>query len=1092
VEYKNRYAKLNPAQREAVDQIDGPLLVVAGPGTGKTELLSMRVANILLQTDTLPENILCLTFTDSAANAMRERLINIIGVNAYKVSINTFHSFGTETINQNGEFFYSGANFKSVEDLSVRAILVAIFDELSHDNPLSSKMNGKYTHLDSAIQTISELKKSGLTDEELRMILDKNDLVIEKIEPKLSAIFEERISKTTLEKLKDILPSLESLILPTDVPGITPIARIMHESLVIAIQEAEENPKTTPPLNRWKGEWLKPDHTGKKKILKSSESQKKLRALSYVYYKYLSTMRENELYDYDDMILDVLHAIETNPELKATLQEKYQYIMVDEFQDTNLAQMRIIYSLTDNIVNEGHPNIMVVGDDDQAIFSFHGADIGNIIHFKEAYKDVKIVTLKDNYRSTSPILDFSHEVIQQGSIRLENISEDIDKTLISNSNEKPIDVSMIQTESIGQERAILVSNIKKDIESGENPSQITVIARMHKELVALLPYFADEGINVSYERQDNILDNEIIILVEKISKIIVALQTSDHRTSNVVLSEIIGHPVWNFDVKEIWKLSLQSYSERKSWLEIMSESEVFSAFHSWLINLSAKSTSYPIERILDDIIGKDKVEKSDYQSPIFNYYFSDKKLNESPEEYVMYIEAMRTLRSKLKEYDPLNAPTLKTFIEYIELNRALGNEIRSIRPKSQNQANAINLMTAHKAKGLEFNNVYVINVVDSNWGEKSRGRSRNINYPENLPIATSSDSIDERIRLFFVASTRAKKRFTISYSTMNEVGRETFVSSFLAGSSLMPEKRNAEVSIQDIAEKEWYQNIVNLPSATMLEILSPVLDNLKLSPTHINNFIDLERGGPQHFLINNLLRFPQAMSDSAAYGTAIHKTLQKAHDHLTNFGKRRPVEDLMTDFDDFLKDQRLPENEYSKNLEKGISHLQKFLSEKYSTFSTSQKTELSFAHQQVVIDNAELNGQLDLVDIDEKNKTISITDYKTGKPADGWKSSEAYEQIKLHKYRQQLMFYLLLVKNSRDYSKFKLVGEYLSFIQPDKSNSIITLEAEFSDDELANFKKLVVAIWKHIKSLDLPDVSKYDKSIKGIQQFEQDLIENKI
>jgi len=1092
VEYKKRYTKLNPAQKVAVDTIDGPLLVVAGPGTGKTELLSMRVANILLQTDTLPENILCLTFTDSAANAMRERLINIIGANAYKVSINTFHGFGTETINQNSEFFYSGADFKSVEDLSVRAILVEIFDELPHDNPLSSKMNGKYTHLDSAIQTISELKKSGLTDEELRAILDKNDLVIEKIEPKLSAIFEERISKTTLEKLKDILPILESLILPTDVPGITPIARIMHDRLSVAILEAEAHPKTTPPLTLWKGEWLKPDHTGKKKILKSSESQKKLRALSYVYFKYLATMRENELYDYDDMILDVLHAIETNPELKATLQEKYQYVMVDEFQDTNLAQMRIIYSLTDNIVNEGRPNIMVVGDDDQAIFSFHGADIGNIIHFKEAYKKVQIVTLKDNYRSTAPILDFSHEVIQQGSVRLENISEDIDKTLISNSREKPIDVCLIETESIGQERAILVSNIKKDIESGEKPNQITVIARMHKELVALLPYLSDEGINVSYERQDNILDNEIVILVEKIAKIIVALQTGDHRTSNVVLSEIIGHPIWDFDVKEIWKLSLQAYTERKSWFEIMGASEVFSAFQSWLIGLSAKSSSYPIERMLDDIIGKDKLAESDYESPIFNYYFSDKRLNESPEEYVTYIEAMRTLRTKLKEYDPLSTPTLKTFLEYIELNRALGNEIRSIRPKSQNQSNAINLMTAHKAKGLEFNNVYVINVIDSNWGEKSRGRSRNINYPENLPIATNSDSIDERIRLFFVASTRAKKRLTISYSTMNEVGRETFVSSFLAGSTLIPEKRKANISIKDIAEKEWYQNIVNLPTTTMLEILSSVLDNLKLSATHINNFIDIERGGPQHFLINNLLRFPQAMSDSAAYGTAIHKTLQKAHDHLTNFGKRRPVEDLMTDFDTFLKDQRLPENEYSKNLEKGISHLQTFLSEKYSTFSTSQKTELSFAHQQVVIDNAELNGQLDLVDIDEKNKTISITDYKTGKPANEWKSSESYEQIKLHKYRQQLMFYRLLVENSRDYSKFALVGEYLSFVQPDKSNAVITLEAEFSDDELVNFTKLVVAIWKHIKSLDLPDVSKYDKSIKGILQFEQDLIDNKI
>lgn len=1092
MEYKKRYTELNPAQKEAVDNIDGPLMVVAGPGTGKTELLSMRTANILLQTDVLPENILCLTFTDSAANAMRQRLIDIIGSNAYKVSINTFHGFGTETINQYGEFFYSGANFKSVEDLSVRAILVSIFDELEHDNPLSSKMNGQYTHLESAIQTISELKKSGLTDEELRIVLEKNDVVIEKIEPLLSTIFEDRISKNTLGELKKLLPKIETLISPTEIPGITPLARVMLDSLSRTIEQAETHPKITPPLTAWKNSWMKLDHTGTKKILKSSESQKKLRALSYVYFKYLNTMREKELYDYDDMILDVLHAIETNAELKATLQEKYQYIMIDEFQDTNLAQMRIIYNLSDNIVNEGRPNIMVVGDDDQAIFSFHGADIGNILHFKENFKDVKIITLKENYRSTSPILDFAREVILQGSERLENIADNIDKTLNSNSPEKTRQVELFEAESIAQERAILVSKIKSDINAGEQADQITVISRTHKELVALLPYLSDENIAVNYERQDNVLENEIVELIENIAKIIVALQTGDHRLSNVILSEIIGHPVWNFKAKDIWELSLQAYNEKKSWFEVMNTSMVFKDFQSWLLELSTKLSSYPVENILDEIIGKEESSGTNYQSPIYQYYFSNETLQNNPEEYVTYIEALRTIRTKLKEYDPQNKPTLKTLVEFIQLNRNLGNEIRSTRQKSQNQPNSINLMTAHKSKGLEFNNVYIINAVDSVWGEKSRSRSRSINYPENLPIAMSSDDINERLRLFFVSSTRARKKLTVSYSSQNEVGRETFLTSFLVASTLEPVRLQATSSRKDIVEKEWYENIINIPSRTMKDILSPIIENLKLSATHVNNFIDLERGGPQYFLINNLLRFPEAMSESAAYGTAVHKTLQKAHNHLTSTGKRRPIEDLISDFELFLSDQRLPELEFRRSLQKGIQHLQIFLGEKYSEFSTNQKTELSFAHQQVAIDGANLNGQLDMIDINQKNKTIMITDYKTGKPASSWKSSEGYEQIKLHKYRQQLMFYRLLVENSKDYSSLTLIGEYLSFVQPDKSSNIVTLEAEFSENELSDFKKLVIAIWQHIQELNLSDISGYDKSIKGILKFEQDLIDNKI
>src|ERR1035437_9408703 len=118
MDFKKRYATLNKAQREAVDIIDGPVMVIAGPGTGKTELLSVRTANILKKTDTLPENILCLTFTDSGANAMRERLVGTIGKDAYKVAVHTFHGFGSEVINQYGEFFYEGAHFRPADELS--------------------------------------------------------------------------------------------------------------------------------------------------------------------------------------------------------------------------------------------------------------------------------------------------------------------------------------------------------------------------------------------------------------------------------------------------------------------------------------------------------------------------------------------------------------------------------------------------------------------------------------------------------------------------------------------------------------------------------------------------------------------------------------------------------------------------------------------------------------------------------------------------------------------------------------------------------------------------------------------------------------
>ena len=170
MEFQTRFKALNDKQRQAVDTIDGPLLVLAGPGTGKTELLSMRAANILRKTDTLPSSILCLTFTDSGASAMRERLRQIIGADAYKVAIHTFHSFGSEIMSRHREYFYHGADTRPADELLQHEILSDIFSELDYTNPLAGSMNGTFTHLKDALSVISELKRSGLTSDELRAV----------------------------------------------------------------------------------------------------------------------------------------------------------------------------------------------------------------------------------------------------------------------------------------------------------------------------------------------------------------------------------------------------------------------------------------------------------------------------------------------------------------------------------------------------------------------------------------------------------------------------------------------------------------------------------------------------------------------------------------------------------------------------------------------------------------------------------------------------------------------------------------------------------------------------------------------------------
>jgi DNA helicase-2/ATP-dependent DNA helicase PcrA len=1089
MDFKQRYGKLNGAQKLAVDTIDGPVIVVAGPGTGKTELLSIRVANILKLTDTLPENILCLTFTDSGANAMRKRLTGIIGKEAYKVAIHTFHSFGTEVINQNGQYFYQGANFRPADELSRYEIIRNIFKELRHNSLIGAKLNDEYTHLNDSLGIISELKRSGLTNEELIKILDQNDLAIQKTEQLISPIVKERVNKATVDKLAVHIDTIRNINEQIDIPTIVPLSQIIADSLEKAVDEAQIYGKTTH-ITAWKNEWFKKDEHNNF-ILKSHERQAKLREICFVYGQYLTRMQEASLYDFDDMILRVVHAMEIFGELRFNLQEKYQYIMVDEFQDTNLAQMRILYNLTNNEINGDSPNILVVGDDDQAIYSFQGADISNILDFRKVYPLAKQVILTDNYRSSPQILEASRNIITQGHERLENLVQDLNKNLTSHQTAVSSVVDINEAATSDDERRFIVESIKADITSGQKPNEITVLTRRHNEIQELLPYFTKSGISVNYERRDNVLDVELIILLEKLAKFILALAECQHDQANAYLPEILANPAWAIEPVDLWKISTKAYDGHVRWLDILGTMEQFIPLQTWFINCAAKSQTEPLEHMLDILIGKID-EQAEFISPLYQYYFADNKLHKNPDEYIVALEALRTIRTKLREYKPDETPTLSSFIEFITLNRKIGSKIGAIR-KTTNNENSVNIMTAHSSKGLEFDTVYVMNAIDTAWGERARSRGRLISYPENLPFAPSGESSDERLRLFFVAVTRAKRNLHISYSLNNDSGKNTMRASFLVDSKLQNITINSPTDSETTilaSEMAWYQPIVKPISPDMKAVVMPMLDNYKLSVTHLNNFLDITRGGPSAFLMQNVLRFPTAKSPSAAFGTAIHDTLQKAHAHYSSTKNRQAIEDIILIFDEILGSQHLLPSDFDLYQEKGNEALRIFLEEKYSTFNINDQSELNFAGQHSIVETAHLTGKLDLVVIDKINKTIHVTDYKTGKPPTSSTGKTEFEKIKLHKYRQQLQFYKLLIEAGRDYRGYTVTSGSIIFVEPTKRGDIVSIDVDFNTQDTEQLKKLIGAVWRHIINLNLPEINTYEQTLKGILKFEQDLIDN--
>lgn len=1079
-------------------------MVVAGPGTGKTELLGVRVANILQKTDELPGNILCLTFTESGATAMRERLAGLIGADAYKVAIHTFHSFGTEIINKYAEYFYHGAHFRPADELSSYELLYGLFEKLPHDNPLGSRMNNEFTYLRDAQSAISDLKKSGLTPDELLRIIDRNDQFCEWIQPKLQEALGDRLSKKSFSLISRVLEDLGAYTEDSvNLINYQPLHELTLNSLSRALEQSVED-DTTKPLSAWKREWCEKREDGEL-TLKDTKRSSKIRAVAGLYYDYLVAMQSRELYDFDDMILRVVHAIEVFDDLRYNLQEQYHYILVDEFQDTNDAQMRLVWNLTNSVVNEGRPNLLVVGDDDQAIYRFQGANISNILGFRELYRDVALITLKDNYRSSEPILAASREVIVQGSERLETSIPELDKRLTAHRPPVERTVSFTEYTTDLQEYASIARRLK----ARDTSKSHAVIARNHRQLRALLPYLQAEGLPLRYDAQDNILDNPMIRHLELLARITHHLAHNQHDEANALMPELLAHPAWGIDSMMLWKLSISAHDERSRWLDLMVErTDTLGDIASWLIAAGQSAHHQPLEYILDMLSGSiaeiipdteasgDELESGEklhatksFVSPFKAYYFSTKELDIDPSRYAQFLYALRTLRSHIREYRPDQVLTLHDFIEFIDLHHSLNLPINSTSTFGL-RADAIELLTAHRSKGLEFDDVSVIALNDDVWGETARGRARLLKFPHNLPIDNGGDTTDEKLRLLYVALTRAKQTLHLTAHAALDTGKSTALVGYMVDSSVQANQVDAPSEARQLAAEstDWRGPLLAPSDGSRDVVLRPILERYKLSATHLNNFLDVTRGGPETFLLHNLLRFPQALSPHAAYGSAIHSTLQRAHQHLRATGKRRPIEDILGDFESSLRDCHLSDLDFDHFLSRGSDALNAFLAARYDSFTNEQIAERNFAGQGVSIGDALITGAIDLIEVNENDKTIVVTDYKTGRASRSWQGKTDIEKIKLHHYSQQLAFYKLLLENSREYHGYTVIKGRLEYVEPTPSGDVVRLDIDFDGDrETARLVSLIRAVWQRIMTLDFttPDAN---TSLKDIIAFEDELL----
>ena len=1073
--FNERLEKLNSKQREAVETIDGPLLVIAGPGSGKTELLSLRIANILKETQTDPSSILCLTFTDSGAANMRERLMSIIGARAHEVAIYTFHSFARRVMDEHREYFHDAFEFEAATDVDRERILDDIFANLPHEDRMSSYHKAfTWAYMKDVKERISLIKRAGHNADTYKQLINIDNSELLYIQNIINEYWpQSRLSVKDLEWL----PTLMREIKKDDEPNL--YKNIYISELGKAYDESIELGKTEP-IGKWKEKNLLTDNGVL--ILKEIEIQDKIKTVAHIYSEYERQMKEAGLYDFDDMIIDVVAAINSHEDIHATLAERYAYIMIDEFQDTSDAQMSIVLAIANHEVNEGRANVCAVGDDDQAIYKFQGAEINNIINFRSGYfTDVKVITLDTNYRSTQDIIDLGDSIASQSGERLSHKFNDINKKLKQgNTNLTDKLIQTLSFESREDEYYTIAGQIQTlinttgELITNNKKEKFAILSKNNDSLMMMSNILNHLQIKHEYIRKQNVLQigaiRNILDLALYISSII-----SEGNNKDYLLPAIILAPYWKLQSNTIFELSYKVKKENITWLEAIKSNSQTEPIYKAISTLMLKVNDTPILEMLYEI---------EMTLGIREYYFTD-----NTERYV-YLEAVRSLYEAIREADTDGVWMLAHIEDFISIYDKFKLPIMI---ESSRQSDAqIELLTVHRAKGLEFDHVYILDLDDKVWLKTKKANKAPVpKYLKQILSPIAEDDADV-LRLLFVAITRARHHLylchvgeRLRYVTGAAIDEKVEMK-VIPSHNLNAHNSNAlELSIA----KAKYQ--IDEES-----ILRDLLGEYQMSTTHFNNYLKIDEGGPEHFLKENLLRLPRPMSVPSVYGTAIHSAVEIITQYRSTTKDKKETPDVSLNkailaFEKSLKQSRLNKTEEKKQIDRGVKVIQNFYqkteSERDSQLIDGSKieTEVNLSHEHIHPfkhdDNGSelvhITGKLDYVYtyVRDGKQMIDVLDWKTGKTLKSWdRDLEGADKLKAHRYKYQLMMYRLLIESSHRYRDYHVGRLGLQFVEDtDIYTLYYDMDSEGSEREYERFKSLVAVVYKRIMNLEFTPTTEH-------------------
>jgi DNA helicase-2/ATP-dependent DNA helicase PcrA len=974
--FSERYNKLNDRQKEAVDHIYGPVMVIAGPGTGKTEVLSMRIANLMRsEAQVQPHEILCLTYTDEATSSMRRRLVQIIGAAAHKVNIYTFHAFCNNVIQNNSESF-SMRSLKPIDDLERTEMLYKMLENLPQGHPLRKLSGNIYFDAGKISRLFDIMKREYLSPEHISQSID---VYLDSLSARDEYIYK-RAGKGYLKgDLKQALINEE--------------------------------------IRKMEG----------------------TRAAALLFDSYDVMMKEAGRYDYNDMIIWVLNAFKENAALLQNYQERYQFILVDEFQDTNGSQNELLNYLASYWED---PNIFVVGDDDQGVYEFQGARIRNIVDYYERYKEsIKVIVLPHNYRSSQLILDKAMASIQNNQQRLINQLHqlNLDKQIIA-AAERFIDgansvIPVVKMyNNVVQEECDIVLQIQGLQEAGVPLNHIAILYAQHKQAANIMGIMERQGIPYNAKKPVNILKEP---LIEQILNVLQYLDDEKKKSfeGEESLFELMHAPYFGISPTDIAQLALYLQYNRKEkgplrWRLLLSNvllleslslpsAKAMARLGNCLDKWEQQQLSLPLPLLLEKIVHEGGIVAHLVRTT----------------DHVWNIQALYSFFEFVKDTYSRNAKIKPAGL--LEMIKRMNDENISLPLQRviQNE-NGVHFYTAHSSKGNEFEHVFLIGATKNFWEDK-KGGNNEYRMPDTI-TATTDDSqktnkTEVARRLFYVALTRAKKHLHISFAISDAAGKpletSVFVDEICPPTERVHQLVPAEelINFMELAIQPVPEVRIKMANAQWIE---RELQQFIVSATSLSKFLRC----PLAFYYENILKVPFQKNDALAFGSAVHTSLERLFVEMKLKGGIFPdKEHVLSIFKSalFSETSCFTPVQFDRRMEQGNTLLSDYYDHYISSFH--KDVEIEFKVQRYLLDGVPVTGKIDKIEL--YGDTCKIVDYKTGDPDKSAAANVAPPSDKFPlggDYWRQMVFYKIILENAEDKPRKVSLGMF-DYIQPGKT-----------------------------------------------------------